>query len=215
MEWYRLAAIITAVLCVTVFLYRLLKLLKLGLPKDLSQKAGSVADGVIYSYTKAMSPFAKESAYLHMPTYMAGMIFHIAIFISIPVFFVCLYSREIIGTLPLWFDIVLISSITFGAVMGLSILFKRVINGELRFLSCADDYISNVITVLFVCFTALNLTELVEERYYFICSALFFLWLPFGKTKHALYFFFARLHLGFYYGRRGVWPSNGELKDED
>ena len=57
------------------------------MPKDLSQETGSVKKGIIYSFTGAMSPTAKESAYLHLPTYVAGLLYHAGIFTSL-LFFV-------------------------------------------------------------------------------------------------------------------------------
>jgi nitrate reductase gamma subunit len=45
--------------------------------------------------------------------------------------------------------------------------------------------------------------------YYFI-SIILFLYLPFGKLKHAVYYFAARYHLGFFYGWRNTWKPKKE-----
>jgi hypothetical protein len=58
-------------------------------------------------------------------------------------------------------------------------------------------------------FQFLTLVMLVKEvfaPFYFLCASLLLLYLPMGKLKHALYFFAARYHLGFFYGWRGIWP---------
>ena len=47
---------------------------------EYSKKSGEVSQGIFYSFTSGMSPVKKESAYLHLPTYLAGMVFHIGTF---------------------------------------------------------------------------------------------------------------------------------------
>ena len=47
---------------------------------------------------------------------------------------------------------------------------------------------------------------------YYIIMALLFVWMPLGKIKHVLYFFFARYHLGFFYGWRGTWPPKKAIQ---
>ena len=39
---------------------------------------------------------------------------------------------------------------------------------------------------------------------YYIAFSIFLIWIPIGKTRHLLYFFYARYHLGAFYGRRGT-----------
>jgi hypothetical protein len=43
---------------------------------------------------------------------------------------------------------------------------------------------------------------------YFIIAAVLWLYFPVGKLRHVVYFFAARYHLGFFFGRRGVWPGH-------
>jgi hypothetical protein len=40
----------------------------------------------------------------------------------------------------------------------------------------------------------------------FIYAAFLFLYIPFGKLKHTVYFFSSRIYLGKFFGKRGVWP---------
>lgn len=49
---------------------------------DPSKAKGNISAAIAYSFTGAMSPKNKESAYLHLPTYAAGMIFHLGTFLS-------------------------------------------------------------------------------------------------------------------------------------
>lgn len=203
MKWHIIIALAALAISVAMLLIQLIKLITAGKPKDLSKGAGNVSAGVAYSYTKAMSPMEKESAYLHLPTYAAGMIYHAGIFVSLLLFLLFISSLfEIPQTISMITGALLIVS----GLCGLAVLFKRFINAGLRSLSGADDYISNFITTLAIFATAAFLLfERAEVLYYLIVSALL-LWIPLGKTRHLLYFFFARYHLGYFFGKRGTWP---------
>ncbi len=207
MEWFNYLAIFTAAICCTTFLYRLIYLLSLGLPKDLSKETGSVKRGIIYSFTGAMSPMEKESAFLHLPTYAAGMLYHVGIFSSLLFFIWVIVTLFVPITLPSLVSIGLVILLSLSSVAGFAILIKRVISKELRYLSCADDYISNFLTTISQAATILYILVPGSQVIYFIIMALLFTWMPLGKTRHLLYFFFARVHLGFFYGRRGAWPT--------
>jgi len=87
-------------------------------------------------------------------------------------------------------------------------LGKRIFNKGLRALSLPDDYISNGLVTLFLLASSVLFWGKMPVALYFILSALLLFWLPIGKTRHLLYFFAARFHLGFFYGRRGAWPVN-------
>ena len=89
---------------------------------------------------------------------------------------------------------------------GVGILIKRIFNRELRSLSNPDDFISNLLVDLFHFSTALILLQPGNEPLYYLSAALLLLYFPLGKLKHAVYFFAARYHLGFFYGWRNVWP---------
>jgi len=206
MEWYHYAALISAIICFSVFIYRLIYLLSLGMPKDLSQETGSVKKGIIYSFTGAMSPTAKESAYLHLPTYIAGLLYHAGIFTSLLFFVWVVISGILKIETPDLVGKLLTIMLIITSVAGLSILIKRFASAELRYLSCADDYISNMLSTLSQVAAVIYLNTNADVVY-FVLMAILFLWMPWGKTKHLLYFFFARIHLGFFYGRRNAWPT--------
>ncbi|PKO96109.1 MAG: hypothetical protein CVU12_06675 [Bacteroidetes bacterium HGW-Bacteroidetes-7] len=206
MEWYQILAVISAFLCITLLTTKLVNLIKLGLPKELSQPSGSVKDGIVYSFTGAMSPKAKESAYMHMPTYFAGIVYHIGTFTSLFMFPVILLLSDILESLPQIIIYLVAGGLAISAISGAGILIKRLITDKLRYFSSADDYISNFLTTAIQAVTALIIISAIPPVLYYITAAAFFIWLPLGKTKHLLYFFFARIHLGYFYGRRGTWP---------
>ncbi len=207
MYWYQWISLAALIYCTLVFSCRCIRLLKMGVPKDLSQKSGNVGKAVIYSYTAAMSPGNKESAYLHPLTFAAGIFFHIGTFLSIITFLWFIIDSLFLNTpLPGTVSQIISIILMVTALNGFSIFIKRAVKKELREMSGFDDYFSNGITTLVQLFTALYLLFPDFAAIYYVSAAIFFLWMPSGKTKHLLYFFFARYHLGFFYGWRGTWP---------
>ncbi len=202
MHWYQWFALAALAVCMISFAYHFFRLIKLGRPKDYSARAGSTTGGIVYSFTTGMNPRNKESAFLHLPTYTAGVIFHIATFLAIVLFFLPLSGLEAGRSIRL-----ILSPIAFaGAMAGFGILIKRHTDKKLRLLSSPDDYISNLLVTFFQLLTGLVLLNNELYPAYMIVSALLLLYMPVGKLKHAIYFFAARYHLGLFYGWRNVWP---------
>jgi nitrate reductase gamma subunit len=214
--------------CVTMLLIHFFKLIKRGAPKDLSEKSGSVAAGVFYANTGAMSPVQKESAYKHLPTYTAGILFHIGSFLAFSCF-IFLFFDEIITYFAsnFFFQHTFISlfialSLWASSFFGIGLIIKRIVSKKLRPISNIDDYFSTIIVTMFQIHSALLFTLYAYDDWfhkyfshdahnaviatYFLVATWLFLYLPFGKLKHIVYYFAARYHLGFFYGRRGTWP---------
>jgi len=202
MPWYYWIALIALAVCLAGFAWHFLRLVRLGKPKDHSRPAGKPAAGIVYSFTAGMNPVNKESAFLHLPTYTAGVIFHIASFVSLLVFILFLFG---IQPQPVLSNVLAFIAAA-GAVSGLAMLIKRIADKKLRILSSPDDYFSNAIVSLFQALTALVLVTGQYVPAWMLVSALLLLYMPVGKLKHAIYFFAARYHLGLFYGWRNVWP---------
>jgi nitrate reductase gamma subunit len=206
-------------MCVIHFL----RLIRLGAPKDLSEKSGSVLAGVIYSNTGAMLPMQKESAYKHLPTYTVGIILHIGIFTALLCFLLLFFDT----VWEFFFQYTLLSLLValcffFCSCCGIVLIIKRLTSKKLCPISNLDDYLSIILVTLFQFISALLFTTFafheVFHKYfssevpewiiipYFIFPALLFIYLPFGKLRHAVYYFAARYHLGFFYFRRGTLP---------
>ncbi|MDR2978904.1 MAG: hypothetical protein LBV02_00440 [Bacteroidales bacterium] len=210
MTVYQIVALTVTVFCVVVMLAYLLRIVKLGTPKDHSKKSGSVAKGVVYANTAAMLPNQKESSYLHLPTYSMGIIFHIGIFIAFLIYF-CSFFTNFIAWLQQypWLHAILLMGFLISSACGIALFLKRIWNKNLRNLSNADDFISNGVVTLFQIMTLsllLFLNNPILKNCYYIAATLLFMYMPLGKLKHVLYYFFARYHLGFFYGWRNVWP---------
>lgn len=203
MTWYTLFFLISLLICLANLMYHIIFLLKSGNTPDYALPSGSIPAGIQYSFTGAMSPLKKESAFLHPPTYTAGIIYHLGTFLSVFLIFI------------LWADVILPQALSWGlvafllvsALCGIGILVKRMVKNGLRELSNPDDYISNILVTTFQILMGLTLVwSTVFTPWLFLTAGLLLLYIPIGKLKHLVYFFAARWQLGLFYGRRGVWP---------
>lgn len=202
MDWYQLLAVFAAIVCISSCLTHAIRLIRLGAPVDYSQSIGSTDDGARYSISRAMSPMKKESAFMHLPTYTAGILYHLGTFLSL-----FLFILFVAGVYPQGImSYIIIAVLLISCLSGFGILIKRISKPQLRSLSNPDDYISNLLVSIVQLLTALVLIWPETAAIYFVAVSMFLLYLPLGKLKHVVYFFAARYHLGFFYGWRGVWP---------
>ncbi len=202
MSWCQWIALSSMVICLGMLGNHFLRLVRLGKPHDLAKPSGTEAAGIRYSFTQGINPAHKESAYLHLPTYTAGLVYHAGTFLSVALLILFFFVPDISGLL-LW---ILAGYLCLSCISGLFILIKRVTVGKLRTLSNPDDYFSNILVTLFQAVTVVYL--LIGRPAgcpYYLCAALLFLYMPLGKLKHVVYFFAARYQLGLFFGRRGVW----------
>ena len=200
MAWYLIITLTSLSVCFIACLYHVIRLIRYGKPRDFSRPAGKTGNAIIYSFTGAMSPAKKESAFLHMPTYTAGVVYHLGTFLSFALFFFFVFKIVLNNELKLFLSVFLAVSV----FCGIGILLKRIFSIELRNLSNPDDYVSNILVTGFQVFTILFLYFSIIG--YFLIFSLLLLYIPLGKLKHLYYFFAARYHLGFFYGWRGTWP---------
>lgn len=202
MEWYKLMAAGALAICLVSCLFHMLRLIKRGKPVDYAVPAGDTTKAIIYSFTGAMSPAKKESAYLHLPAYTAGILYHLGTFLAIFIFFIILAGYNLTGVIKT----VVSGFLAVTTVSGLWILFNRAVSRALRSLSNPDDYISNALVTLFqgATIAAMFLASFLPA--YFILVSLLLIYFPVGKLRHAVYFFAARYHLGYFFGYRGTWP---------
>lgn len=195
---------------IVCFIFILIKSLTKNQFFNPSIAKGKENPAIAYSFTKAMSPFKKESAYLHLPTYTAGMIFHLGTFFC----FLCLAVFFVNFSLPDWFRYLASAFVITAAASGTGLLIKRMVNVKLRSFSNPDDYFSNILVIGFQILTVLAFFRQDIVPVLFIYSSVMFLYIPVGKLKHTFYFFTDRIHLGKYYGKRGVWPVNKQIHVE-
>ncbi len=205
-------AIAAAAICLCSLFLFFLRLIRLGKPNDLSEKSGDTTKGIVYANTVAMMPQNKESAYLHIPGYAAGMLFHVGTFVSFLIFvlsFFPFFNRWISGADKI--HLIIPAGLVVTTICGYILLLRRAFSKDLKPLSNPDDYLSNLFTSTFQLATLLYLfmpTCCSMTTIYYIVCILLFLYLPLGKLRHLVYYFAARYHLGFFYGWRNVWPKN-------
>ncbi|MCL2434714.1 MAG: hypothetical protein FWD09_01075 [Lentimicrobiaceae bacterium] len=223
MNYFMYASYVALLFCFTMCFIHFLRLLKLGAPKDLSESSGNIAAGVLYSNTGAMLPAQKESASRHLPTYTAGILFHIGSFIAL-FCFLLLFFDAVCGFFfrHTFISLLIATYLVISSCCGIGLIIKRIVSKQLRPFSNADDYISTGLVTLFhlvsaILFIAFAFHDIFHQYFssnihadiictYFLAATLLFLYLPFSKLKHVIYYFAARYHLGFFYGRRGTWP---------
>lgn len=228
-HWLLIAAL---VFCFVSCLRWFLKLIKQ--PKDYADPKGSVADGVTFSCTKAMLPTHKESAYLHLPTYIAGIIYHIGTFTSIILLLLQLIFTNFMlpytgncemgdgtscfifssnWTFVVYLRLFFAVALAVSSLCGVAILIKRFTNKELKALSNIDDYLSNIFVTLFQMFSAIVMVAPYStwtQPALFIMGTILFIYMPLGKLRHVIYFLSARYQLGAFYGKRGVWSMKNK-----
>lgn len=188
---FSLAALI--VLLVRTFSY--------GWREYLSAPRGDAGKGIIYAFGRGM--LEKESVALHRPTFIGGILYHGAIFAGLLyLFWTVLWPKT---EPPLWaFRPVLLA----GAAVGLSLLTKRAAKPHLRHLSCPDDFFANLFVDVFLA-TAFARTLFPQLEPALLCvSILLFVYIPLGKVRHCVFFFFTRFVFGLHYGRRGALPGS-------
>ncbi len=165
-----------------------------------SRPAGESEKGVFYAFGKGMTPWEKESAKKHLPTYFAGIGYHIGIFTA----FVVLLFRLISVNIPFLnvFRILLVS----GLAAGSGLLIKRLSKQYMRTISLADDYISNLLVDIFLFAAFLNTWNSVVLPFLYFSAIALLVYIPLGKIRHCLFFFYSRIIFGKFFGRRGVYP---------
>jgi hypothetical protein len=200
-------------LCLIVSAYLLIELVASGGPGDPSERRGSPAVGIVYSLTAAMMPWKKESARLHVPIYAAGVAYHLGTFAAL----VWWGAVAVGATAAVPVSLLGAASVMLAAtaVCGAALLARRLGDRALRHFSSADDYFSNALATGFQALASLSLVRPSAEPVFLIWTGLLLIYLPFGKLRHAIYFLPARIFLGAFYGKRGVWPAAGRRRWED
>ena len=165
--------------------------------------------GIIYSWAAIATPWTMESMRTKMFLYIQFVVFHIGVAIAIALSFIIPYGSGLLESQAL----VLVIQIITGAacLVGLMRLIRRIGSVYMRAISSPDDYFSIILLTVWL-FSALlaapNDHSQAEWHLlsYFIITAFFLIYVPFGKISHYLYYPFTRYYLGKTLGYRGVFP---------
>jgi hypothetical protein len=168
-----------------------------------AESRGDAKKGVYYAFGRGMLPWEKESSSKHLPTYVSGMLYHACIFAALFYLLSLIFSLELsrlfISLLRLLF--------VLGFLSGLALFSKRIFLPALRKISCADDFAANIIVDLFLIFALIHSYSSKAAPLFFLLAIVMFLYIPVGKIRHCVFFFYTRILFGLFHGRRGVLPS--------
>lgn len=162
----------------------------------------------MYAFTKALLPWSKESSARHLVSYLAGVVFHLSTFFALYLFFLSFWLKSVPAFLKAWGSL----GLWAGLLCGFGLLLKRIFTPYLRSLSCPDDYFSNALVETFLLVSWLSLRVGVFPPYFYFTAVIFFLYLPLGKLRHALFCLYARAVWGGFFSMRGVlslWEVKG------
>jgi hypothetical protein len=179
-----------------------------ALPADKSPVKGNISHGIMYAFTTGMMPWAKESTRIHAIAYLRGIGFHIGIFAAIGTVILSPFW----GFLPPLLSLTLFWILILGALLGAVGGVMRIVEHNLRGLSLPDDHFAVWLTTLFIAVAGLGLVNEAFVIPMYIIAAIAFVYVPLGKIRHCLYFFFSRTFFGKFFGRRAVFPHPAEIK---
>lgn len=178
------------------------------LPADRSPMKGVPAHGITYAFTTGMMPWAKESTRIHMVAYLRGIGFHIGIFAALGTLLISPFWSWMPGP----FKLLLTAVLGMGAILGAAGGLMRLAEHNLRGLSTLDDHFAVWLVTIFTAFAALALWNRTFQVGFYLVSALTLVYVPLGKIRHCLFFFFSRIFFGKFFGRRAVFPHPETLK---
>lgn len=171
--------------------------------KPLYAKAdGSEWDGVKYAFTAGMLPSAKESVRMHMPTFVGGMLYHGGIFAAVIQLLIVVFGLRLPPPIVLAMRILILA----GLAAGLALLIKRITLVRMRIISSPDDFIANSLVDIFLALSIAATMTTGVEPWLVLCAIILLLYIPVGKIRHCVFFFYTRLNFGRLFGRRGVLP---------
>lgn len=172
-------------------------------PSLKAEPRGQERRGIQYAFGRGMMPWEKESASRHLLTYIGGFIYHFGIFAGLFWLFSRVFAAAL-GQFPLLAIRVLL---TAGLVFGLGLFVKRSALPMMRGISCADDYVANLLVDAFLLSALLSTFSDPFSRLLYAVSILMLVYIPLGKIRHCIFFFYSRILFGRFFGRRAVFPK--------
>ena len=179
-----------------------------ALPKDQSPAKGDPRQGIAYAFTLGMAPWAKESTRIHLIAYLRGIGFHVGIFSAIGFLFISPFLEQI-PPLP---KTMLAWTMVMGSVLGAAGGLMRILEHNLRALSIPDDHFAVWLVTIWLSVSAMSIWDHNLLAVYYVISAITLAYIPVGKIRHCLYFFFSRTFFGKFFGRRAVFPHTDPIR---
>ncbi len=196
----QILAVVGLVICVAGLVARWRWTARRPLMADFSTPKSSPQKGVLYAFTMGMMPWTKEVVRKNWFPYVRGVAFHMGIFIGLAALVVSPWW----ALLPEWARWALAVATGGGALLGLIGAEMRVIDRHLRAISTPDDHASVLIVNIFLATTCIALLQSEWLPVMYIVSAVMLVYIPMGKIRHCITFFFSRFFYGQFVGRRSV-----------
>jgi hypothetical protein len=199
----RMAVGISALLSALALVYLVIRTRSLGRRPLYARPAGSASRGVWYAFTTGMLPSHKESAGRHLPTFITGIVYHLGILGGFALLLLLTVIENPSGAIMLTARLLLLA----GLLAGLGLLVKRMVIGYMRKISVADDFVANLLVNLFLAGGMAVTFSAAMLGWWYGATVLLLLYLPLGKIRHCVFFFYARGEMGALFGRRGVFGA--------
>jgi nitrate reductase gamma subunit len=188
--------------CLVVLVVMVTRTLAIGRRPTYAHPRGGSFVGILYAFGPGMLPWEKESAAKHIWTYSGGILYHLGILMATLLLAATLLSIPLTQTFVLAARILL----TIGSVSGVALLIKRMLKPQMRSLSSGDDYLANVLVDVLLLFAlAASFAEMMLVGF-LVVAIITFIYIPFGKLRHCIFFFYSRILFGDFFGKRGVVP---------
>lgn len=198
----KLGVAASVLFCMVVLAVILMRTFAFGGRQTYAHPRGSSFAGIVYAFGWGMLPWEKESAAKHIWTYVGGILYHLGILMAILFLAMVLLGISLSTILLQTVRILLV----IGAMCGVALLIKRILKPQMRSLSSGDDYLANVLVDLFLLAAlAGTFAEAMVVPFLGVVMVIF-LYIPFGKLRHCVFFFYSRILFGDFFGRRGVLP---------
>jgi hypothetical protein len=202
MTAWQWSVILSGLFSAGALVYLILKTRSLGRKPYFSIPLGSARQGVAYAFGRGMMPQEKESTRLHLFAYLAGIFYHLGIFSGFAILFIKVFSLN--G--PALGQNIFRWGVGLGLLSGVGLLLKRIFVPNVRRLSRPDDFGANVIVDIFLAAVLAASLDARAVTFLLSYSIFLFLYIPSGKIRHCIFFFYSRFLFGSFFGRRGVLP---------
>ncbi|MBN2430202.1 MAG: hypothetical protein JXQ27_01945 [Acidobacteria bacterium] len=196
------AVLVSLLICVATLTAMVLRSRAFGKRALHAAPVATATRGIVFAFGTGMLPWEKESARRHLFTYLAGIIYHVGVFTAAGY-----VSWRLVFGAPAGGSALLTVFLLPGVAAGVFLLLKRLFVRNMRRLSVPDDYISNLLVNYLLAASAVDAVTGTFTPGLYLAVILLLIYIPLGKIRHCVFFFYARYLLGRFHGRRGTWPK--------
>ncbi len=192
----------TAFICGCALVVLVFNTLSFGRRDTFAVSQGNPGKGIRYAFGLGMMPWEKESARRHLITYAAGFMYHFGIFSALFWLILQIASLNVGGYVASALRILAGA----GLLAGLGLFLKRCLKPMMRSISSPDDFIANLLVDIFIGAALGSMLFPGLKGPLYAVAILLFLYIPLGKIRHCIFFFYSRILFGYFFGRRGIYP---------